>query len=148
MKRLSRVSSILNVTVSVSGSSTTGMPCPFLSRLSSTFVKNYSGKLLKTYGDHCPVMTKHGVTAAVTQPLVRALDGKDDTIEVRDFQSKLKVRSGQVRVNEEMFRARVPVPVRIFLRGRNREEEDGSLLPSLSESHEERQPVSCCQGVL
>ena len=147
MKRLSRVSSILNVTVSVSGSSTTGMPCPFLSRLSSTFVKNYSGKLLKTYGDHCPVMTKHGVTAAVAQPLVSQLDGRDDTIEVRDFQSKLKVRS-EVWVNLEMFRARVPVPVRIFLRGRNREEEDGSLLPSLSESHEERQPVSCCQGVL
>lgn len=62
------------------------MPCPFLSRLSSTFVKNYSGKLLKTYGDHCPVMTKHGVTAAVTQPLVSKLDGRDDTIEVRDFQ--------------------------------------------------------------
>ena len=72
------------------------MPCPFLSRLSSTFVKNYSGKLLKTYGDHCPVMTKHGVTAAVAQPLqplVSQLDGRDDTIEVRDFQSKLKVRS-------------------------------------------------------
>ena len=143
MRRLLQVTSSLNVTVSVSGSSTTGMPCPFLSRLSSTFVKNYSGKLLKTYGDHCPVMTKHGVTAAVSQPLISKLDGRDDTIEVRDFQSKLKVGS-EVRVNQEMFRPRVPVPVRIFFRGRNREEEDGSLLPSLSESHEERQPVSCC----
>jgi len=37
------------------------MPCPFLSRLSSQFVKNYSGKLLKTYGDHCPVVSQ-GVT--------------------------------------------------------------------------------------
>ena len=136
MRRLLQVSSSLNVTVSVSGSSATGMPCPFLSRLSSTFVKNYSGKLLKTYGDHCPVMTKHGVTAAVTQPLVRALDGKDDTIEVRDFQSKLKVR-WKGRVNQEMFRAGCTVPVRIFLRGRNREEEDGSLIPSVQKSHEE-----------
>ena len=104
MRRLLQVSASLNVTVSVSGSSTTGMPCPFLSRLSSTFVKNYSGKLLKTYGDHCPVMTKHGVTAAVTQPLVSKLDSRDDTIEVRDFKSKLKVRS-EVRVDHEIFRA-------------------------------------------
>ena len=37
------------------------MPCPFLSRLPSQFVKNYSGKLLKTYGDHCPVASQ-GVT--------------------------------------------------------------------------------------
>ena len=110
MRRLLRVSSSLNVTVSVSGSSTTGMPCPFLSRLSSTFVKNYSGKLLKTYGDHCPVMTKHGVTAAVTQPLVSKLDSRDDTIEVRDFKSKLKVRS-EVRVDHEIFRAGVRVRV-------------------------------------
>lgn len=31
------------------------MTCPFLSRLPSQFVKNYSSKLLKTYGEHCPV---------------------------------------------------------------------------------------------
>jgi len=31
------------------------MSCPFLSRLPSQFVKNYSSKLLKTYGEHCPV---------------------------------------------------------------------------------------------
>ena len=87
MRRILRVSPSLNITVS---GSTSDMPCPFLSRLSSTFVKNYSGKLLKTYGDHCPVMTKHGVTAAVSPSLVTKLDGRDDTIiEVRDFESKL-----------------------------------------------------------
>ena len=88
MRRILRVSPGLNITVS----GTPDMPCPFLSRLSSTFVKNYSGKLLKTYGDHCPVMTKHGVTAAVSPALVRTLDGRDDTIEVRDFQSKLNLK--------------------------------------------------------
>jgi len=40
------------------------MPCPFLSRLPSQFVKNYSGKLLKTYGDHCPVVSQ-GVTQSL-----------------------------------------------------------------------------------
>jgi len=58
------------------------MPCPFLSRLSTTFVKNYSGKLLKTYGDHCPVMTKQGVTASGL-PTVEISYGHDD-IEVRE----------------------------------------------------------------
>ena len=33
------------------------MTCPFLSRLPSQFVKNYSSKLLKTYGEHCPVVS-------------------------------------------------------------------------------------------
>ena len=81
MRRILRGSPGLNISISGPPSE---MPCPFLSRLSSTFVKNYSGKLLKTYGDHCPVMTKHGVTAAVSQPLVRKLEGRDDTIEVRE----------------------------------------------------------------
>ena len=62
------------------------MPCPFLSRLSTTFVKNYSGKLLKTYSEHCPVMTKHGVTAAGL-PTVEISYGTDD-IEVRETPSK------------------------------------------------------------
>ena len=34
------------------------MTCPFLSRLPSQFVKNYSSKLLKTYGEHCPVVSQ------------------------------------------------------------------------------------------
>merc|ERR1712123_454740 len=36
------------------------MTCPFLSRLPSQFVKNYSSKLLKTYGEHCPVASTAG----------------------------------------------------------------------------------------
>lgn len=34
------------------------MPCPFLSRLSQNFVKNYAPVLLKTYGSQCPVMSR------------------------------------------------------------------------------------------
>ena len=30
------------------------MPCPFISRLPSTYVRNYAGNLLKTYAEHCP----------------------------------------------------------------------------------------------
>merc|ERR1719415_360250 len=35
-------------------------------------------------------MTKHGVTAAVSPSLVKKLDGRDDTIEVRDFEKSDK----------------------------------------------------------
>ena len=62
------------------------MPCPFLARLSTTFVKNHSGKLLKTYGDHCPVVSKLGVTASGL-PTVQISYGNDD-IEVRETPSK------------------------------------------------------------
>ena len=89
MKRILRLTPSLNVTVSGPSSD---MPCPFLSRLSSTFIKNYSGKLLKTYGDHCPVMSKQGVTAAAmpqVQCVQKVVNTKDD-IEVKEFGSKLK----------------------------------------------------------
>ena len=84
MKRILRLTPSMHI--SVSGSSS-DMPCPFLSRLSSTFVKNYSGKLLKTYSEHCPVMTKHGVTASGL-PTVEISYGTTDDIEVRETPSK------------------------------------------------------------
>lgn len=34
------------------------MPCPFLTRLSSTYVRNYAPILVKTYGNQCPVVTR------------------------------------------------------------------------------------------
>lgn len=34
------------------------MPCPFLTRLSPNFVRNYAPTLLKTYGSQCPVVTR------------------------------------------------------------------------------------------
>ena len=83
MKKILRLTP--NMTMSVMSGE---MPCPFLSRLSSQFVKNYSGKLLKTYGDHCPVMShqsKQGVSIPC-QP-VKLVDNKD-VIEVRDGNSE------------------------------------------------------------
>jgi len=48
------------------------MTCPFLSRLPSQFVKNYSSKLLKTYGEHCPVVSQGASqTLASPGPLAR-----------------------------------------------------------------------------
>lgn len=34
------------------------MPCPFLARLSSNYVKNYAPILLKAYGNQCPVVSR------------------------------------------------------------------------------------------
>lgn len=34
------------------------MPCPFLTRLSTTYVRNHGPVLLKTYGNHCPVASR------------------------------------------------------------------------------------------
>ena len=87
------------------------MPCPFLSRLPSQFVKNYSGKLLKTYGDHCPVVSQ-GVTQslAASTPLskdpqqskcpvasgvknypIKPITDFSDDIEVKEFNSKYSI---------------------------------------------------------
>lgn len=34
------------------------MPCPFLSRLSANYVRNYAEPLLQTYGSQCPVIAR------------------------------------------------------------------------------------------
>ncbi|KAG8262118.1 5-aminolevulinate synthase, nonspecific, mitochondrial [Homalodisca vitripennis] len=34
------------------------MPCPFLSRLPSAYVRNYGLNLLKSFGSHCPVVSR------------------------------------------------------------------------------------------
>lgn len=34
------------------------MPCPFLTSLSHSYVRNYGSNLLKTYGNHCPVASR------------------------------------------------------------------------------------------
>ncbi|XP_059468782.1 5-aminolevulinate synthase, erythroid-specific, mitochondrial isoform X2 [Neocloeon triangulifer] len=34
------------------------MPCPFLTRLSATYIRNYAPSLLKNYGNQCPVVSR------------------------------------------------------------------------------------------
>lgn len=46
------------------------MPCPFLSRLPASYVRNYAPALLKTYGEHCPIASQQ-VAGAVSGPLSR-----------------------------------------------------------------------------
>lgn len=41
------------------------MPCPFISRLPASFLRNYSGSVLKQYVDHCPFMSRMMSTVSV-----------------------------------------------------------------------------------
>lgn len=34
------------------------MPCPFITRLPTSFVRNYGGSILKKYGESCPVISR------------------------------------------------------------------------------------------
>lgn len=43
------------------------MPCPFLTRLSTNYVRNYAPVLLKTYGQQCPVAS-HSISSLQTPP--------------------------------------------------------------------------------
>lgn len=45
------------------------MPCPFLTRLSQNYVRNYAPTLLKMYGSQCPVMARTIGTLEGEQPL-------------------------------------------------------------------------------
>lgn len=45
------------------------MPCPFLTRLSQSYVRNYAPVLLKMYGSQCPVMGRALNTLEGEQPL-------------------------------------------------------------------------------
>ncbi|KAJ9585664.1 hypothetical protein L9F63_002535, partial [Diploptera punctata] len=40
------------------------MPCPFMTRLSPSYIRNYGSNLLKTYGQHCPFMSRFTGTLA------------------------------------------------------------------------------------
>lgn len=45
------------------------MPCPFLTRLSQNYVRNYAPTLLKMYGSQCPVMARAIGTLEGEQPV-------------------------------------------------------------------------------
>ena len=51
------------------------MPCPFLTRLSSSYVRNYGQTLLKTYGQYCPVVSATMCTEASPNPA--KIEGKN-----------------------------------------------------------------------
>jgi len=52
------------------------MPCPFMSRLPSTFVRNYGGNILKTYAEHCPIASQAVVTSLAPNQAVPSAQPK------------------------------------------------------------------------
>jgi hypothetical protein len=55
------------------------MPCPFLNRLPSNYLKNYGNHLVKIYGDHCPVVTR---AAASFQQVADGQHVEDEVVNV------------------------------------------------------------------
>ncbi|XP_075218445.1 5-aminolevulinate synthase isoform X2 [Lycorma delicatula] len=57
-----QVNSVLNLRqltgTSESGNLLEKMPCPFLNRLSSAYIRNYGTSLIKNYVQHCPMMSR------------------------------------------------------------------------------------------
>jgi len=51
------------------------MPCPFLSRLPTTFVRNYAGNLFKNYAEHCPIASQTVSSTLAGQPTTPSSDG-------------------------------------------------------------------------
>jgi 5-aminolevulinate synthase len=51
------------------------MPCPFLTRLSPNYVKNYAAILLKMYGNQCPVISNN-LSTVVGQDLKTGIQGR------------------------------------------------------------------------
>ena len=62
------------------------MLCPFLSLLPSQFAKNYSQKLLKTFGGHCPVLSQGGSCSLTTSATL----GKDCQQDKDDKESSVQ----------------------------------------------------------
>lgn len=53
------------------------MPCPFLTKLSASYVRNYGASLLEAYGKFCPVVSARSVeTLASGDKLEAAADGE------------------------------------------------------------------------
>lgn len=42
------------------------MPCPFLSRFPTSYVRNYGLNLLKSFGSHCPVVSRLTASSTTT----------------------------------------------------------------------------------
>uniref|UniRef100_A0AAG5CTY1 5-aminolevulinate synthase n=2 Tax=Anopheles atroparvus TaxID=41427 RepID=A0AAG5CTY1_ANOAO len=69
------------------------MPCPFLTRLSTSYVRNYAPTLLKTYGAQCPVVQRTISTLQGSQGA-----GKEETGVAKETKAT-ELPSGQSRRN-------------------------------------------------
>ncbi|XP_066152756.1 5-aminolevulinate synthase, erythroid-specific, mitochondrial isoform X1 [Euwallacea fornicatus] len=58
VSRLNSLASVASYTCKRALTTNSKMPCPFLTRLSQNYVKNYAPVLLKMYGNQCPVVSR------------------------------------------------------------------------------------------
>ncbi|XP_012259087.2 5-aminolevulinate synthase, erythroid-specific, mitochondrial [Athalia rosae] len=72
------------------------MPCPFLTRLSSSYVRNYGASVITNYRQHCPVMSRLASSSADTTSREKSIT--DHQQQARESQCPfLSVEQGAVR---------------------------------------------------
>ncbi|CAG9804830.1 unnamed protein product [Chironomus riparius] len=85
------------------------MPCPFLTRLSSTYVRNYAPILVKNFGNQCPVVTRaisqlQNATGATT---IQSQDRKLSSAQTQEKKNAVpaldEVNSHMKKVDGEML---------------------------------------------
>lgn len=113
-----------------------GMPCPFMTRLSPSYIRNYGSNLLKTYGQHCPFISR--LTGTLTSaantsdealeavkkcpflaemtPLVKeaSKEMQDDIIELTPSSEKSEIFSYEEFFHEQIMRKKKDHSYRVF----------------------------------
>lgn len=82
------------------------MPCPFLTRLSSNYVRNYGSSVIMNYRQHCPVMSRLSSTLVVTPPETdKSLESSSSSIKQCPFLSKEKdaIKEASPAVEEDVI---------------------------------------------
>ena len=147
------------------------MSCPFLTRLPTTFVKNYGSVLAKQYLDHCPFLGSYvqhrniGTNSTKENQLqCPFLKNTKDSEEAGIIKSVLHhqedIATAQSKYQFEMMKIcnrinyafslpprRRWVSVRWLLQGSNSEKENGSFLPDLQKSQSRCRTLSFCAWI-
>lgn len=76
------------------------MPCPFLTRLSANYVRNYAPALLKAYGQQCPVVSRAISTLQPPTPSSTSENVKSDKRNLSSLQQP-KTDDGQNQVKNQ-----------------------------------------------
>lgn len=80
------------------------MSCPFMSKLPTTYVKNYVSTLLKSYGQSCPVMSRFINVESSTNKLNEQIDSKTKCPFLEDENTLKVVKEVSIEIQEDIIR--------------------------------------------
>ncbi|XP_011312469.1 5-aminolevulinate synthase, erythroid-specific, mitochondrial [Fopius arisanus] len=82
------------------------MPCPFLTRLSANYVRNYGASLLMNYRQHCPVMSRaSGSLSETAEPITQTAAPATVPVKQCPFLSKEKdaIKEASLAIEEDVI---------------------------------------------